>query len=91
MAAMMKVPVLGIVENMSYFVCPDCGKKHEIFGDSKVEQAAKEFSIPNTAKIPIDPAITAMVDNGEVEYVSGEYISGLVDSLEKTLPLKEET
>ena len=91
MAAMMKVPVLGIVENMSYFVCPDCGKKHEIFGDSKVEQAAKEFSIPNTAKIPIDPAITAMVDNGEVEYVSGEYISGLVDSLEKTLPLEEET
>ena len=91
MAAAMNVPILGIVENMSYFVCPDCGKKHEIFGDSKVEQAAKEFSIPNTAKIPIDPAITAMVDNGEVEYVSGEYISGLVDSLEKTLPLEEET
>ena len=91
MASMMNVPVLGIVENMSYFVCPDCGKKHEIFGDSKVEQAAKEFSIPNTAKIPIDPAITAMVDNGEVEYVSGEYISRLVDSLEKALPLEEET
>ena len=90
MAAMMNVPVLGIVENMSYFVCPDCGKKHEIFGDSKVEQAAQAFEIPNTAKIPIDPAITAMVDNGKVEYVSGEYLSGLADSLEKALPLEEE-
>ena len=90
MAAMMNVPVLGIVENMSYFVCPDCGKKHEIFGDSKVEQAAQAFEIPNTAKIPIDPAITTMVDNGKVEYVSGEYLSGLADSLEKALPLEEE-
>ncbi len=91
MAEMMHVPVLGIVENMSYFACPDCGKKHEIFGDSKVEQAAQTFGIPNTAKIPIDPAITAMVDNGKVEYVSGEYISGMVDSLENALPLEGET
>ena len=90
MAAMMNVPVLGIVENMSYFVCPDCGKKHEIFGASKVAQAAAEFDIPYTAKIPIDPSITTMVDAGEAEYVSGEFISGLVDSLEKALPLEEE-
>ncbi len=90
MAAMMNVPVLGIVENMSYFVCPDCGKKHEIFGASKVAQAAAEFDIPYTAKIPIDPSITTMVDAGKAEYVSGEFISGLVDSLEKALPMEEE-
>ncbi|MBR0160877.1 MAG: Mrp/NBP35 family ATP-binding protein [Oscillospiraceae bacterium] len=89
MAEMMNVPVLGIVENMSYYVCPDCGKKHEIFGRSQAESVAEAFEIPHVAKLPIDPAITAMVDAGEVERVSGEYVKGLADSFEAELPVKE--
>ena len=83
MASMMNVPVLGIVENMSYFKCPDCGKEHAIFGESKVEQIAKEFGIAHTARLPIDPAVAAMVDAGEVESVSGEHIASMVDVIEK--------
>ena len=90
MAGMMNIPVLGVVENMSYFTCSDCGKQHEIFGPSCVNDVAEAFNIPHTARIPIDPVITAMVDAGEVEQVSGEWISELVDSLEKDLPLQEE-
>ena len=83
MANMMNVPVLGLVENMSYFKCPDCGKEHAIFGESKVEQIAKEFGIEHTARLPIDPVIAAMVDAGEVESVSGEHIAALADYIEK--------
>ena len=83
MANMMNVPVLGLVENMSYFKCPDCGKEHAIFGESKVEQIAKEFGIGHTARLPIDPVIAAMVDAGEVESVSGEHIAALADYIEK--------
>lgn len=77
MANMMNIPVLGIVENMSYFQCPDCGKRHEIFGESKVEQVSKSFGIEKFAKLPIDPQIAAMVDAGKVEQVTGEYIADL--------------
>lgn len=83
MANMMKVPVLGIVENMSYFKCPDCGREHEIFGESKVEKAAERFGVEHFARLPIDPVIAAMVDAGEVEAVSGEYVAGLADYIEK--------
>lgn len=81
MAELMKIPVLGLVENMSYFKCPDCGKEYSIFGDSKVEALAKQYGIRNYARLPIDPVITAMVDAGEVESVSGEYIAPVVDAI----------
>ena len=90
LAERMKVPVLGLVENMSYFTCPDCGKTHEIFGASQAESVAAAFDIPHVARLPIDPAITTMVDAGEVEHVSGEFVSAMVDSLEKDLPLEGE-
>ena len=83
MAKLMNVPVLGIVENMSYYRCPDCGRTHSIFGDSKVEAVAAQFGIENTAKLPIDPVIATMVDAGEVEAVSGEYIAPMADVIEK--------
>ena len=67
MAKMMNVPILGIVENMSYFVCPDCGKKHEIFGKSRLAETAEKFSIPLTASLPIDPKIAETVDEGRAE------------------------
>ena len=90
MAGMLNVPVLGLVENMSYFTCPDCGKRHEIFGASRAEHVAREFDIPHVARLPIDPAITTMVDAGEVEKVSGEFVGSLVDSLEKDLSLEDQ-
>lgn len=85
MAGLMKVPVLGIVENMSYFKCPDCGKEHRIFGESKVEKIAAEYEIGHIARLPIDPAVAAMVDAGEVESVSGEHIASIVDYIEKEI------
>ena len=83
MAQTMNIPVLGLVENMSYFKCPDCGKEHAIFGDSKVEALAKQYGIAHFAKLPIDPVITTMVDAGEVESVTGQYISPIVDVIQK--------
>ena len=83
MAGLMHIPVLGIVENMSYFKCPDCGKEHAIFGDSKVEALAKQYGIAHFARLPIDPVITTMVDAGEVESVTGQYISPVVDAIQK--------
>ena len=85
MADMMNVPVLGIVENMSYFKCPDCGREHYIFGESKVEKIAAEHGIEHIARLPIDPVIATMVDAGEVESVSGEHISPIVDYIEKEI------
>jgi len=83
MAALMNIPVLGLVENMSYFKCPDCGKEHAIFGESRVASLAKQYGIAHYARLPIDPVITTMVDAGEVESISGEYISPIVDVIEK--------
>lgn len=85
MASMMNVPVLGLVENMSYFKCPDCGREHAIFGENKVEAAAKEFGIEHFTRLPLDPVVAAMVDAGEVESVPGEPIAGLADCIEKGL------
>ena len=87
MANMMNIPVLGIVENMSYFKCHDCGREHSIFGESKVEALAKQYGIEHFAKIPIDPVVAAMVDAGEVEAVSGEHIAPMADVIEKELKI----
>ena len=83
MAGLMHIPVLGIVENMSYFKCPDCGKEHAIFGESKVEALAKQYGIAHFVRLPIDPVITTMVDAGEVESVTGQFISPIVDAIQK--------
>lgn len=67
MAEMMNIPVLGLVENYSYFRCTDCGKKHKIFGDSHLEQVAAEYHLPVLAQLPIDPKVAEACDNGEAE------------------------
>ena len=82
MADMMHVPVLGIVENMAYYTCPDCGKQHAIFGESHIEAIAAKHGIPNTAKLPIDPAIAAACDAGKIEDVQGDWLSSLADAIE---------
>ena len=83
MAGLMNIPVIGLVENMSYFKCPDCGKEHLIFGESKAEELAKQYGIPHVARLPIDPVITTMVDAGEVESIPGDFVSGLIDVIER--------
>lgn len=83
MANLMNIPVLGIVENMSYFKCPDCGKEHAIFGESKVAAVAQEFGIEHTARLPIDPVISTMVDAGEVEHIDASGLYELADYFEK--------
>ena len=67
MAKMMDVPVLGLVENMSYMACPHCGEPIELFGPSKLDESAKEFSIPALGKMPIDPTLAAAADAGTFE------------------------
>ena len=85
MAKMMNVHVVGIVENLSYFKCPDCGKEHHIFGESKVDAVAEQYGIPNVAKIPMDPVVATMVDAGEVEDVNASAIAPIADALEKEM------
>ena len=69
MAAIMKKPILGLVENMSYLKCPDCGRIIEVFGKSTAEDLARRFSIPETVRLPIDPAFSAAIDAGAAETI----------------------
>ena len=83
MANMMKKNVIGLVENMSYFQCPDCGKKHEIFGKRRAEELAAAHAIPNVARLPIDPKLAACCDDGYMELFSGNWLDGMADAIEK--------
>ena len=81
MAKMMNIPVLGLVENMSYFECPDCGKRHSIFGESKLDEVAKELGLPVLARLPIDPKTAALVDKGAVELANTDMFNDFVAKL----------
>lgn len=81
MAKMMSVPVLGLVENMSYYICPDCGKKINIFGESQIDDTAKELGVPVIAKLPINPEINKMVDNGKISDVKCSELDEFVSAL----------
>lgn len=81
MAEMMDIPVLGIVENMSYFTCPDCGKKHNIFGDSHIEDLAKRYGITTVSKIPIDKTIAEKCDKGLAEQLDYSCISEIAEKI----------
>ena len=85
MARMMNVPILGLVENMSWFMCPDCGKKHSIFGDSHIEEVAKEYDTQVLAKLPIDPELAKCVDEGKIEFFEGNYLDEAAEIIEKEL------
>ena len=85
MAEMMKVPMLGIVENMSYIVCPDCGKHINVFGDSHVDEVAAKHHLPVLAKCPIDPQLAALSDAGMIETYGGQFLEGAADACEKLL------
>ena len=81
MAKMMNVPVLGLVQNMSYLLCPDCGRMIYIYGEGKGEQTAKELSIPSYASLPIDPSIADLCDAGRIEEFDHPYLDAMVKYL----------
>lgn len=85
MAKMMNVPILGLVENMSYAVCPDCGKHIQVFGDSHVDEIAAKYQIPVLAKMPIDPELSKEADAGMIEMFAGNYLDGAADAVAKLL------
>ena len=80
MAQLMNVPVIGIVENMSYFMCPDCGKKHRIFGESHVDAVAAKYGIDTLAEIPMNTKIAAACDKGMIELFDGDWLDGMVEA-----------
>ncbi len=81
MAEMMHLPILGLIENYSYFRCPDCGKKHEIFGESHIEEIASAHGLKVLARLPIDPALAKACDAGEVEKLSPNYLEDVAKEL----------
>lgn len=83
MAEMMKVPILGLVENMSYFVCPDCNKEYPIFGESHIGEIAEQYKIKTYARLPINPKLAAACDKGMIELFDGEWLDKMADEIEK--------
>ena len=83
MAEMMDVPILGIVENMSYIVCPDCGKKISLFGESRSQEAAARHGLDLLAEMPIDPKLASLVDAGKIEDFEGDWMTAVADAAEK--------
>ena len=83
MAQKMDIPILGLVENMSYLECPDCGKKISVFGESPIDEVAEEYGIPVLGRIPIQPEIAAKVDAGQVEYVEGNWLDEAAAKIQK--------
>lgn len=81
MAQMMNIPILGIVENMSYVSCPDCGRHISVFGESHLDEIALKYSIPVLGRIPIDPALAKAVDSGLIEDYEGELLIPAVDAI----------
>ena len=74
MASLMNIPVLGLVENMSYALCPDCGKKIHVFGERHISEIAEEYHVPVLAQMPINPALASACDNGTVEDLDCSYL-----------------
>ena len=83
MANLMNVPIIGLVENMSYFECPDCGKKHSVFGESKIDEVSKQLGLPVLARLPINPKTANLVDLGAVELAGEDDIKPAVDGIVK--------
>ena len=83
MANMMHIPVLGFVENYAYLECPDCGKKINVFGESRLEEVAEAFNLPILARLPIDPMVAHSYDSGLMEIVKTDRIDAVLDAIEK--------
>ena len=83
MAKMMNIPIIGIIENMSFYKCPDCGKEYKVFGDSHVEETAEKYGLKVLAKIPIDPKLAALSDKGMIELMENDYLDSAFGEIEK--------
>lgn len=81
MAQLMAVPIIGLVENMSYIECPDCGKKIEVFGKSHISEVAAASELPLLGRIPIDPALAAAVDNGAIEDYEQNWLDKAIEAI----------
>jgi Mrp family chromosome partitioning ATPase len=81
MAAMLNIPVLGLVENMSYVRCPDCGMIIQVFGESHMDEIVQKHHIPLTARLPIDPKLTAACDKGQIEQFDGNWLNAMLANL----------
>lgn len=81
MAEMMNIPTMGIVENMSYVSCPDCGTKVPVFGESRVEALARAYGIPHTARLPIDAKLSSGIDKGMIELFTGDWLDALAAAI----------
>lgn len=88
MANMMNIPVLGIVENMSYIKCPDCGKEISVFGESKIESVAESLDLDVLARIPIDPRVASLCDKGMLELMDNDYMEKALDVIESKINAK---
>ena len=86
MAKLMNIPVLGLVENMSYVTCPDCGKQIKVFGESHIDEIAKSKDLPVLGRIPFDPKLTAACDAGMLELFEGDWLKDAEALLEKLCP-----
>ncbi|MBO4396198.1 MAG: Mrp/NBP35 family ATP-binding protein [Eubacterium sp.] len=85
MAGLMNIPVLGLVENMSYIACPDCGKQIHLFGESDIDTVAAEYDLPVLAKLPIDPQFTTAVDSGKIEDYDNATVLDAIDKAIETI------
>lgn len=83
MAKMMGKNIIGIVENMSYYECPDCGSKHAIFGKSNIEEVAKKYGVDTLVKLPIDPEIASKIDSGMATEIENELLNPIVEKIEE--------
>ncbi len=88
MAKMMQVDVVGLVENMSFVKCPDCGKEIKIFGESHIEEIATKYGYPLLAKMPIDPTLASLVDAGQIEKMDVNYLDSAIEVLKKVKNVK---
>lgn len=82
MAKKMNIPIIGLVENMSYLECPDCKKKISVFGESHIDEIAEEFGIPVLAKLPIEPKIAQHVDSGTIEYLDESWMDAAAEKVQ---------
>ena len=83
MANMMHIPVLGFVENYAYLECPDCGKKINVFGESKLDEIAEAFNLPVLARLPINPKVAECFDNGLMETVNTDAVAEVIEAIKK--------
>ena len=88
MVDMLNIPVIGLVENMSYVQCPDCGKKIAVFGESHVDAIARQYGIPHTAALPIDRKLAASADKGMIELTNGDWLDEIANAIDE-LPARE--